>query len=104
MKSFVKEKCKCMGSALGLGSNKDCRECGGSGEVLTVVENVKSVEVDVEKMALKNFSDLTVEEKEYLEAQRKARAKREGRDLLDDVVCAWRPMPGCTCGCNGVKV
>lgn len=34
-----------------------------------------------------SFSDLTEKEKEELEAQRKARAKKEGRDLLDGVIC-----------------
>jgi hypothetical protein len=49
---------------------------------------------------MKQFSELTEEEKAELEKQRKERAKREGRDLLDDVVCAFRPIEGCDCGCN----
>ncbi len=51
-------------------------------------------------MEVKQFSDLTVEEKAELEKTRKERAKREGRDLLDDVICAFRPIEGCDCGCN----
>lgn len=53
-----------------------------------------------EDTAVKQFSDLTESEKNDLKQQMWERAVREGRELLYDVVCAWRPMPGCECGCN----
>lgn len=99
MKSYVKEKCVCKGSALGLGSNKNvCMECGGSGELLRVKSD------SAEKLPVKQFSELTASELQELRQALKDRAKKEGRELLDDVVCVWRPMPGCTCGCNSVGV
>lgn len=49
---------------------------------------------------VRKFSDLTECELSELRQQSWDRAVREGRELLYDVVCAWRPMPGCNCGCN----
>ena len=40
---------------------------------------------------VKQFNELTEKELEDLEKQRKERSKREGRDLLEDVVCLYVP-------------
>ena len=58
---------------------------------------------DTKENKVKQFSDLTECEKNDLKQQSWERAVREGRELLYDVVCAWRPLPGCDCGCNQGK-
>lgn len=49
---------------------------------------------------VRQFSELTECEKADLAQQAYERAVKEGRELLIDVVCAYRPLPGCECGCN----
>lgn len=58
---------------------------------------------NTETNKVKQFSDLTEFEKNDLRQQTWERAVREGRELLYDVVCSWRPEPGCNCGCNQGK-
>ena len=45
------------------------------------------------------FKDLSEEEKSQLQKQAKERARKEGRELLEDVVCAYRPIKDCKCSC-----
>jgi hypothetical protein len=40
---------------------------------------------------MKQFSELTAEERADLQRSLDERAVREGRDLLKDVVCSWPP-------------
>ena len=49
---------------------------------------------------VKQFSELTECEKNDLRQSLYERAVREGREFLFDVVCAYRPLEGCECGCN----
>jgi len=46
------------------------------------------------------FKDLSEEEKSQLQKQAKERAKKEGRELLEDVVCSYRPIKDCKCCVN----
>lgn len=55
------------------------------------------------KKEVKQFSDLSECEKADLAQQSYEKAVKEGRELLEGVVCAWRPLPGCECGCNDKK-
>lgn len=52
---------------------------------------------------VKQFSELSECEKNDLRQQSYERAVREGRELLEDVVCAYRPREGCSCGFNDKK-
>lgn len=51
-------------------------------------------------MEVRQFSELNENEIADLDRTLKERAKAEGCDLLEDVVCAFRPLEGCDCGCN----
>lgn len=46
---------------------------------------------------VRQFSDLTDEEKQELRKKALERAKKERRDLLEGVECVYRPIVDCKC-------
>lgn len=57
---------------------------------------------NTENNEVRQFHELTDEERELLKKQSLERAKQKGRELVNDVVCVFRPVKNCNCGCNKI--